>query len=123
MRFAKQFVAVLAVAGVLACAGNVSAFTAPVSIAPYLPANNAVTVTKITSTVPNVDQYHVSNGTTLSVTKGTALSKVQALASGNQAWSKFKLATLTPAQQNNLLQNQIAMVWFMQNIGHPFYGL
>jgi len=123
MRFVKQFAAVLAVAGVLAFAGKAPAFTAPTSIAPYLPAVNVVTVTKITSTVANVDQYQLSTGGILSVTAGTPLAKVQALASGNLAWAKFKTATLTVAQRNNMLQNQIALQWFMQNIGRPFYGL
>jgi len=123
MRFVKQFAAVVAVVGVLACAGKASAFTAPTSIAPYLPAANLVTVQKITSTVANVDQYQCSTGNVLSVTAGTPLSKVQSLACGNLAWAKFKTATLSVAQRNNILQNQIALQWFMQNIGKPFYGL
>jgi hypothetical protein len=123
MRFAKLFVAVLAVAGVLALAGQASAFTAPTNITPYLAVNNGATVTPITSTVPNVLQFHTSYGTTLSLPAGTSAAKAQQIAMRNLAWSKFVLATLTPAQRLNPLQVQIAMVWFEQNIGKPQYGV
>jgi len=123
MRFAKKFVAVAAVLGVVACAGRVSAFTAPTSIVPFLPAANVVTVVKMNSTVAGVDQYQCSTGNVLSVAAGTPLAKVQSLACSNLAFAKFKAATLTPAQQVNPLQLQIAGMWFMNNIGRPYYGL
>jgi hypothetical protein len=113
----------VAVLGLAAFAGHAEAFTAPKSIAPFMPAANAVTVSKINSTVPGVDQYLVSTGTVLSVTAGTPLSSVQKLAASNLAFAKFKAATLTPAQQVNPIQVQAATIWFMSNIGRPFYGL
>jgi hypothetical protein len=123
MRFVKKFAALVAVLGVAAFAGHAEAFTAPTSIAAFLPAANAVTVSKIPSTISGVDQYMVSTGTVLSVTAGTPLAQVQKLAASNLAFAKFKVATLTPAQRVNPIQVQFATVWFMTNIGRPFYGL
>jgi hypothetical protein len=122
MRFAK-FAGLAAVLSVVAFGGRASAFTAPKIITPYLPANNVVTVTKIQSSVSGVDQYHCSTGTVLSVTAGTPLATVQKLACSNLAFAKFKAATLTVAQQKNPLQVQQATVWFLNNIGRPYYGL
>jgi hypothetical protein len=123
MRFVKQFAALAALLGVAAFAGRASAFTPPTKVTAYLPALNVVTVNKINSTVAGVDQYMCSTGTVLSVTAGTPLATVQKLAASNLAFAKFKAATLTPAQQANPLQVQLATVWFMNNIGRPYYGL
>jgi hypothetical protein len=123
MHFLKKFAAFLAVLGVAAFAGHAEAFTAPTSIAAFVPAANVVTVHKITSTVAGVDQYMCSTGNVLSVTANTPLSTVQKLASSNLAFAKFKIATLTPAQRLNPLQVQAATIWFMTNIGRPLYGL
>jgi hypothetical protein len=123
MRYAKTIVALAAVAGTLAMAPTASAFTAPGSIGPYLPAANVVTVTKLQSSIAGVDQYQCSVGGVLSVTAGTPLAKVQALACSNLAFKKFKAATLTPVQQFNPIQLQQATIWFMNNIGRPWYGL
>ncbi len=100
-------------------------FTAPVDITPYLPASNEATFTPILPpAVFNVDQYLVEPGATVfSVTHGTSLFKVHALVTANIAWQKFKPATLTAADQVNPLQLQIAMIWFMNHVGRPYYGL
>lgn len=114
------------------------AFTPPSDITPYKPANNVVVVTPIVSGMPNVDQYDVSDTTVLvdrfgnctsfvspglqlnsciySVSAGTSLKLVNKLAAGNNAWAKFKAATLTPAEQVNPTQLQTAMIWFFQHI-------
>jgi hypothetical protein len=123
MRFAKMFAALAAMFTVVALAGQASAFTPPAKITAFLPAANVVTFTKINSSVPGVDQYMCSNGTVLSVTSGTPVATVQKLASSNCAFAKFKTATLTKAQQSNPLQLQAATIWFMNNIGRPYYGL
>jgi hypothetical protein len=107
----------------LATASTASAFTAPSSIAAFMPANNVVTVSKLNSTIAGVDQYMCSTGVVLSVTANTPMSTVQKLASSNLAFSKFKVATLTVAQRANPIQVQQATIWFMNNIGRPFYGL
>jgi hypothetical protein len=123
MRYAKTIVAVAAVAGILATAPTASAFTAPSSIVPYMPANNVVTVSKLNSNIAGVDQYMCSTGVVLSVTANTPMSTVQKLAASNLAFSKFKNATLTAAQRFNPIQLQQATIWFMNNIGRPLYGL
>jgi hypothetical protein len=123
MRFAKQLVGLAAVLGVVSIAGRASAFTAPAKITAFLPAANIVTVTKLNSKISGVDQYLCSTGTVLAVTAGTPLASVQKLASSNLAFTKFKAATLTPAQQVNPIQLQLATAWFMNNIGRPYYGL
>jgi hypothetical protein len=100
-------------------------FTPPPDKSAYLPAQNVVTVTPVAAQAPNVDSYSVSlpEGTVLNVTAGTPSKTVQELAAGNLAWSKFKAATLTPADQVNPFQLQMALIWFLQNIGRPHYGL
>jgi hypothetical protein len=123
MHLAKKFAAMATVVTALALAGQASAFTPPTTLVPYLPANNLVTITKIKSTVPGVDQYLCSTGTVLSVAAGTPVASVQKLAASNLAFAKFKAATLTPAQQVNPVQLQLATIWFMNNIGRPLYGL
>jgi hypothetical protein len=123
MRFEKKFVALVAVLTGVAFVGQASAFVAPTNIVPFLPPLNVVTVTKLKSTVPGVDLYLCSTGTTLSVTAGTPLASVQKLACSNLAFAKFKAATLTPAQQANPIQLQAATIWFMTKIGRPYYGL
>jgi hypothetical protein len=123
MHSAKKFAALATVLTLVAFAGRSSAFTAPASIAAFLPAANVVTVRQITSTVHGVDQYMCSTGTTLSVSAGTPLATVQKLACSNLAFAKFKAATLTPAQQANPIQVQQATIWFMTKIGRPYYGL
>jgi hypothetical protein len=97
---------------------------------PWLPPANTATVASITSTVAGVDQYQVtptdsppSAPFVESVTTGTPLPQVVALATANIAFNKFKLATLTASDRLNPLQLQAALAWFLQNIGRPDYGV
>jgi hypothetical protein len=123
MRFAKKFAALAAVVTVVAFAGQASAFIAPVKITAFLPAANVVTITKIKSTLPGVDQYMCSTGNVMSVATGTPVAKVQTMACVNLAFTKFKAATLTPVQQTNPQQMQTATIWFVTHISKPYYGM
>jgi len=113
-----------------ACFPVFAGFTAPTSVAPYLPSKNTANVAAVTSNVPGVDQYAVaptdtppSPGFTLSVTAGTPLSAVQDLATGNIAYRKFIADTVSAGDQYNPFVLQVAAIWFMNNIGRPYYGL
>jgi hypothetical protein len=121
MHLSKKLVGVAAVVAFLAFAPAASAgFTPPTDITPYLPANNAVTVTRISSNAA-IDVYRPSAGPLLTVRHNTPMATVLKAASANLSWTKFLAATVSPDSQHDASVVQTAQVWFIQNIYNRFY--
>jgi hypothetical protein len=121
MRFVQKCFAVAAVFGFLALVPKASAqFTPPSSLTPYLPANNAVTVTKA-ATIGSTTVYACSMGGSIAVKSSTPMAAVLLLASENCAWQTFRVATVAPGSLNNGSVVAQSQAWFNANVAQPYY--
>jgi hypothetical protein len=120
MQYAKKVVGMAAVLGLLGFASQASAgFTPPSSITPYLPANNAVTVTVLLSNA-KLTYYRCSMGGVLTVATGTPMSAVLVYGANNCAWANFQAATVgAGASSSDVLT---AQAWYNANIYFPYYA-
>jgi hypothetical protein len=122
MQSVKKVLAVAAVAGFLGFVPAASAgFTPPTNIAPYLPAANAVTVTKVATIGKNV-LYACSMGGGIILPASVPMAQVQILASANCSWQAFRLATVSSDSLGNPNVVNQAQAWWLANIDTPYYG-
>jgi hypothetical protein len=121
MQSVKKAIALAAVVGFLGVVPAASAgFTPPTNIAPYLPAANAVTVTKV-ATIGNRVLYACSMGGGIILPASVPMAQVQVLASANCSWQAFRLATVSSGSLSDPNAVNAAQAWWLANIDTPYY--